>query len=125
MTGSNRRLVLQPRDRQLLKELATMRVIDREQAKVVAGFGSTTRANTRLLALTQANLLRRCFLGTTVGGTKALYMLSPQGAQALGLPLRAPRRQKDEVVIADFFIQHQLCINEIYCRLKYQPIPIQ
>ena len=35
-------------------ELAVMRVIDREQAKVVAGFGSTTRANARLLKLTRA-----------------------------------------------------------------------
>jgi protein involved in plasmid replication-relaxation len=125
MTGNNRRLVLQPRDRQLLEELATMRIIDREQAKIVAGFGSTTRANTRLLALTRAGLLRRCFLGTRAGGAKALYILSPQGAQALGVPLHGPRRQKDEVVIADFFIQHQLRVNEIYCRLKHQPIPIQ
>jgi hypothetical protein len=72
MTGNNKRLVLQPRDRRLLEELATMRVVDREQAKIVAGFGSTTRANTRLLALSRAGLLRRCFLGTTAGGSKAL-----------------------------------------------------
>ena len=38
-----------------------MRVIDREQAKCIAGFGSTTRVNIRLLALTRAGLLRRFY----------------------------------------------------------------
>jgi hypothetical protein len=97
--------------------------LDREQAKIVAGFGSTTRANTRLLELSRAGLLRRCFLGTTAGGTKALYILSPKGAQAVGVPFRGPHRRKDETLIADFFIEHQLCINEIYCSLKFRPIP--
>lgn len=124
MTGNNKRLVLQPRDRLLLEELATIRVVDREQAKIVAGFGSTTRVNTRLLALSRAGLLRRCFLGTRAGGTKALYMLSPKGAQAVGVPFRGPQRRNDEALIADFFVEHQLHINEIYCALKCQPIPI-
>ena len=48
MTGSNRGLVLQPRDRRLLEELAVMRVVDREQARIAAGFGSITRVNARL-----------------------------------------------------------------------------
>ena len=125
MTGNSRqRLVLQPRDRHLLEELATMRCIDREQAKLVARFGSTTRANARLLALTRAGLLRRCFLGTTAGATKALYMLSPKGAHAVGVPLRGPHRRKDEALIADFFIEHQLHVNDTYCTLKYRPIPV-
>lgn len=124
MTGNNRRLVLQPRDRRLLEELGIMRVIDREQAKIVAGFGSTTRANTRLLALTRTGLLRRCFLGTTAGGTKAVYMLTSKGAQAAGAPFRKLQRSNDEMLIADFFVQHQLHINEIYWRLKYRPISL-
>ena len=70
MTGSKplgakrRSVVVQPRDRRLLEELATMRVIDREQAKQAAGFTSTSRVNARLLALTGAGLLRRFFIGT-------------------------------------------------------------
>jgi hypothetical protein len=123
MTGNNRLLVLQPRDLRLLEELLTMRVVDREQAKLVAGFGSTTRANTRLLALCRADLLRRCFLGTLLGGAKAVYMLSPKGARVVGAEVRSFRRRRDEVVIADFFIQHQLHINELYCELKHRPIP--
>src|SRR5258708_7071125 len=115
-------LVIQERDRHLLQELAVMRVIDREQVKTVAGFGSTTRANSRLLALTSAGLLRRFFLGTTGAGQKALYALSPKGAQLVGVPLRAPRRRKDEALVADFVVQHQLIVNEIYCAVKYRPM---
>lgn len=123
MSGNDRHgLVVQARDRQLLEELAVMRVLDREQAKVVAGFRSTTRANARLLALTRAGLLRRFFLGTSGAGQKALYALSPKGAQLAQVPLRAPRRRKDEALVADFVVQHQLIVNEIYCAVKYQPI---
>ena len=123
MVGNNRRgLVIQARDRHLLEELGVMRVVDREQAKIVAPFGSTTRANARLLALTNAGLLQRSFLGTTGAGQKALYASTLKGAQLVGVPFRAPRRRKDEVLVADFVVQHQLIINEIYCALKYQPM---
>jgi Replication-relaxation len=126
MLGSNGKgVVLQDRDRHLLRELAVMRVIDREQAKCVAGFGSTTRANSRLLALTQAGLLRRFFQGTTAGGKKALYALSPAGAKLVEIPFRGPRRGDGETLVADFFVVHQLQVNEIYCTLKYQPLPVQ
>src|SRR5712692_9966610 len=82
MTGNNHKgIILQDRYRHLLRELAIMRVIDREQAKCVAGFGSTPRANSRLLGLTRAGLVRRFFLGTKAGGKKALYALSPAGAK--------------------------------------------
>jgi hypothetical protein len=120
MNGNERhRMVIQERDRHLLRELSVMRVIDREQAKVVAGFGSTTRANARLLSLTRAGLLRRFFLGTKAGGAKALYALSLKGARLVGVPESGPRRRQDEAVVADFFIQHQLATNEVYCSLKY------
>src|SRR6266849_5368834 len=112
-------MVIQERDRHLLRELAVMRVIDREQAKTVAGFGSTTRANARLLALTRAGLLRRFFLGTSGGGRKALYALSAKSAQLVDVPQRGPRRRKDESLATDFFVQHQLIVNEIYCALKH------
>jgi hypothetical protein len=121
MTGNNRKrgLVVQARDRNLMEELAIMRVVDREQAKTVAGFGSTTRANTRLLALTRAGLLRRFFLGNR----KSLYALSEKGALLAEVPLRGPRRRQDEILVADFFIEHQLAINSIYCALKFGRTP--
>lgn len=123
MIGNSRGLVLQPRDRHLLEELAIMRVADREQAKTVAGFGSTTRVNARLLRLTQAGLLKRFFMGTTAGGAKALYALSLKGARAVGVPLRGPQRRQDQAIIADFFVEHQIAINQLYCRLKFRTLP--
>src|ERR1039458_5972221 len=92
MNGNRHSMIVQPRDLQLLRELSVMRVLDREQAKIVAGFQSTTRANTRLLALTRAGLLRRFFLGSG-GGRKALYALSPKGAQLVGVPYRGLDRK--------------------------------
>jgi hypothetical protein len=120
-----RGMVIQERDRHLLRELSLMHVIDREQAKVVAGFGSTTRTNARLLMLTRAGLLHRMFIGTVAGGAKALYTLSEKGARLVGVSASGPRRRKDEAVVADFFIQHQLATNVVYCALKYaKPAPV-
>jgi hypothetical protein len=125
MPGNEYRgVVIQGRDRHLLNELAVMRVVDREQARIVTGFGSTTRVNTRLLALCRAGFLRRFFLGATAGGRKALYALSTRSAALLGIPVRGPRRRNDEVLIADFYISHQLAVNDIYCALKYGRGPL-
>jgi hypothetical protein len=124
MAGNDRKLfILQDRDVHLLRELAVMRVIDREQAKVVAGFHSTTRANARLLALTNAGFLRRFFWGSVGGARKALYALSLRGAQIAGVSYRRPRRGQNQVLAADSLAAHQLGINEIYCVLKYPLVP--
>jgi len=121
--GGKRGMMLQPRDLHLLRELSVMCVVDREQVKIVAGFGSTTRANARLLALTRTGLLKRFFLGSG-GGRKALYTLSPKGALAADVPCRGPRRPQDALLVADYFVGHQLAVNGIYCALKYGTIPI-
>ena len=116
-------MIVQPRDIAFLLELFIMLVVDREQAMIAAGFSSVARINTRLLALTRAGLLRRFFLG--YGGVhKALYALSAKGALLAGVPLRGPRRRQDEMLVADFSIQHQLRVNEVYCALKFKPIPV-
>lgn len=117
-------LVIQKRDRHLLRELALVRIIDREQAKVIAGFGSTTRANARLLALTRAGLLKRYFLGTRGPGQKALYGISRKAAAMVDVPYRGLQRRADEPIIADLFVLHQLVVNDLYCSLKYIPRPI-
>jgi hypothetical protein len=67
-------------------------------------------------------MLRRFFLGSG-GGRKALYALSPKGAQATQVPSRGPRRSQDTVLVADYFVGHQLAVNAIYCALKYGLIP--
>jgi len=123
--GNKRRgIVLQARDHKLLQELALTRVIDREQAKTIAGFGSTTRVNARLLALSRAGLLRRFFLGTTAGARKSLYALSRKGAELAGVQYRGPRLHNDEVLVANSFVQHELALNQIYCALKTTSAPI-
>lgn len=116
-------VVLQPRDEGLLRELSVMRVVDRNQAKLVAGFGSDTRTNVRLLQLTKGNYLRRFFWGTVGGARKALYSLAPRGAAIVGSPDRGPRRSRDQMLAADFFSLHQLEINEVYIAVKYKPLP--
>src|SRR5258708_7803247 len=117
-------MVIQDRDRHLLREVAMLRVMDREQAKLIAGFGSTTRANARLLALARAGLLKRFFLGTKGAGQKALYGISRKGALFVDVPYRGLQRRTDETLVADLFIEHQLLVNDVYCSLKYTPIPI-
>ena len=123
MAGTNR-MIVQPRDREFLKELSIVRVVDGAQAKIIAGFGSMSRTNKRLLKLTRAALLHRFFLGSG-GGRKALYSLSEKGAHFAGVPFRGLRRPKDTVIVADFFVEHQLAVNAIYCSVKFQTIPIE
>lgn len=123
--GNNvRGIVIQPRDRSLLQELSVMRIIDREQAKIVAGFRSTTRVNARLIALARAGLLRRFFLGATAGARKSLYALSRKGAELAEVQYRGPRLRNNELLVANSFVQHQLALNQIYCALKTSSIPI-
>lgn len=124
--AGNRRvgMVLQERDRRLLEELAVMRVADREQAQAAGGFGSVTRVNARLLALTRAGLLRRFFLGASGAGQKALYTLSAAGAQLIGASHRGLQRRKDESSMGGAFVEHQLALNGIYCALKFREIPV-
>jgi hypothetical protein len=123
MTGNKRvGIVVQERDRHLLRELGTMRVIDREQAQLVAGFHSIRRANDRLLNLTRGGFLRRIFVAAEGYGQKALYTLSPKGtalagARLAGLPLR------QTLFGASPFLLHRLAINEIYLTAKYRQLP--
>ncbi len=121
--AGNDRMILQERDRLFLRELAQMRVIDREQAEVVAGFGSVSRANRRLAKLVRAGLLRRFFLGSG-GGRRALYTLSEKGARAGGVSFRGINRPQGAVLVADFFVEHQLAVNAIYCAAKFRAIPM-
>ena len=106
MAGTKRVVILQPRDRLFLEELDTMRAMDRHQVTIVGGFRSPTRAKARLLALTQAGILRRTF----VGRNKPVYQTAFRSGSS-----REP---------SALFLEHQLAINEIYLALKYRPIPV-
>jgi protein involved in plasmid replication-relaxation len=125
MNGNNQRgIVIQPRDEHLLREIAAMRFVDREQTKLVAGFGSTTSANTRLLELYRAGLLRRFFQGTSAGGQKALYACSEKGAQLVGAPYTRLRYRNDELVVSTAFLAHLSWVNWVYCWARYTPCPL-
>jgi hypothetical protein len=114
-------IVLQERDRHLLSELGMMRIIDREATKLVAGFGSTTRANARLLKLTRAGLLRKFFTGTVASGRKAVYTLSPRGAETVQATFEGIKRPLDRLIVGDRFVEHQSAINDAYLAIKYGP----
>ena len=89
---------LQARDQQLLFHLGRVRIIDRFLAERLAPFGSTPRANARLLQLTRAGYLRRSFLGTINGGRRAVY----RRADTPGSRLRGAS------------LEHELVIAEMY-----------
>ena len=127
MSGNKRRraIVPQGRDLRLLRELSVMRVIDRAQAQLIAGFGTQQGASFRMLGLTEAGLVLRYNIGTAAGGQKALYLLSAIGAKAVGVPNRSPRRKSGMTVAVDIFARHQLAVNDIHCALKYKDIPVE
>ena len=102
------------------EELAVMRVIDREQAKIVAGFGSTTRANARLLALTRAGLLRRFFLGRRAQDERRSTPCPPKGHNSLAFHSAHRGGETTKRSLPISIVQHQLTVNEIYCALKYR-----
>jgi hypothetical protein len=117
MAGNKRTsIMLQERDLRLLEALDSMRVIDREQASVVAGFRSRTRANERLLALTQAGYLKRAF----VGRRQAVYWLGNK-------PLHQEKKRSDAPAVepASLFLRHQLEINRVQLLVQYSSIPVR
>ena len=115
MAGNNKTsLVLQERDLRLLEALETMRAVDREQTKVVGGFRSTTRANTRLLALTRAGFLRRAF----IGNRQAVYWLASTNRT------EASQRELSRREPTSLYLRHRLEINKVHLLLKYNTIPI-
>ena len=95
-----------------------MRIVDRETAKVVAGFQSTRRANCRLLQLTRAGFLRRFFVGSIAHGRKAVYTLSAKGANLVNARFGGIHRPSDRLVVGDRFVEHQSGINQIYLALN-------
>jgi hypothetical protein len=116
MTGSNN-IIIQPRDLKLLRTTALLRAIDREQARAIGGFRSTTRVNATMLRLVKAGLLNRFFLGVGPGTQKSIYTISRKGAALSGAAYRRFRRKNNGLYSGDIFLEHQLLLNEIYISL--------
>lgn len=114
MAGNSKNYVLTPRDLSLLRTIGMLLVIDREQARTIGGFGSITRVNTRLLALTRLGLLKRFFLAIGAGTKKAIYCLTEPGAAIADVPYRRVRTVAGSVVGMSLFLEHQLRLNDLY-----------
>src|SRR5882762_8549103 len=119
-----RPFVAQPRELHLLREASILRVFDREQAQLCAGFRSIARANSRLPRLVAHGLLKRFFLPTDKGGKKALYSMTRKGAALAQVSFAGLSRASDRVLVGDLFVAHQMHINDTSLELKYRPIPI-
>jgi len=119
MAGTKKRvIVVQPRDLQLMRAMTVMRLIDREQARVVAGFRSVTRANARLLLLFQAGYLRRTFVGSVGCGRKAIYALTTSGALLIGIEPAMLKQPVGNIRQGQLYYEHQLKLNQIYLQLR-------
>lgn len=116
-------VILQERDRHLIRELAIMRFVDIEQAKVVCGFGSYNRTHDRLSRLVVAGVLRRFYMATPAGGRTVLFCATPLAAELTGEQLRAPKRRSRHLLTADLFASHQMALNQVYLSFRYGSPP--
>jgi hypothetical protein len=112
------------RDLLLLRTLVLTRVLDGKQVKTIGGFSSVRRTNRRLLKLVRAGLLKRWFVGTAGGGQKALYGLSPHGANLIGETAQGliPWKQ-DALITSSQFLAHQLAVNAVFLLARFHPLP--
>jgi len=109
MSGVRQKLVrLEDRDRRLLEELEVMRLINRDQAKLIGGFTSIRRTNVRLLSLVRAGILKQVPLARG----------EPNGYMRSGMPV--PKKPGEPPTL---FARHQLAVGAIYLLVKYGPVP--
>jgi len=120
MNGTN--YLLMPRDLALLKEIAQLQVIDREQARTIGNFGSQTRLNYRLAALRSLGLLKQFFVGLGPGTKKAVFCLTRKGAQVARVPYRRTRVASASVLGFDPFLIHRIAIADIYVSVIHKPV---
>lgn len=123
MAGNKQSVIFTERERHLLRSLEQFRVVDREQAKVITRYRSTTRVNVHLLKLVRAGALKRCYLGIGPGTKKAVYCLSASGAQLVGVPHRRVRIESDTVIGSQLYLEHRFRINEVALDLSYRTKP--
>jgi Replication-relaxation len=117
--------IITARDLLLLRTLVLARVLNGEQVKTIGGFPSVRRTNRRLLKLVRAGLLKRWFVGTASGGQKALYGLSPRGANLIGETTRGLIPWKQDALITNSqFIAHQQAVNAVFIRARFHPLPV-
>ncbi|MBW2063309.1 MAG: replication-relaxation family protein [Deltaproteobacteria bacterium] len=112
------RLILQPRDRELIVTIYAFRFLTREQIQRLFGFNCIRRVNLRLRKLYDHQYLSRTFLPTIRGSAKALYYPGPKGvpiiAEELGKdPSLIKKKIKGISQLKEFFLAHALQLNEV------------
>ena len=107
-------LILQPRDRLLLRNLALLRLLDRRQIEQLAGFHSISRANVRLAKMRHAGLIARYFTATATGSRRSVYALTKRGAAEVHLPHVPLKWKPDSILLGNSFAAHQLALSNIY-----------
>jgi hypothetical protein len=124
MAGNRKRgAVVQARDLTLFREMGTLRVADREMAKLAAGFRSTTRVNERLLKLTRLGLLKRFFAPSENGGMKAIYGLTLKSAAMVDATSGDFQISAKGKISRSAFLEHQMAVNQIYLQAKFGAQP--
>jgi hypothetical protein len=111
-----------PRDLTLLKTIALLRVIDREQAKAIGSFNSATRLNYRLAALRSLGLMKQFFVGLGPGTKKAVFCLTKGGAQVAGVPYQRTRFASDATVGFDPFLIHRVAVGDVYVAVMHKAL---
>lgn len=112
------RLILQQRDREIIKSIYSFRILTRQQLQNLFRINSTRRANQRLRKLYDHKYLSRYYLPTIRGSAKAIYYLGPRGAaiiaDELGIDLNLVNRKlKSTSKLQELFLNHVLGLNDI------------
>ncbi len=76
-------VVLQPRDRQILRTVLRHRFLTREQLQRVIDWDCVTKINVRLRKLFDCNYLNRRFIPRADGSPPAVYSLGQSGVQVI------------------------------------------
>ncbi len=110
-------LVLQERDKKIIALCHDYHFLTLNQIRLLLGFGSQTRANTRLRKLFDNGYLSRRFLPVFQGRAKILCFLGSKGVELIseksGIdPLLVRQKRKQLLEIRNFSLPHYLLINE-------------
>jgi hypothetical protein len=111
-------MILQERDKEILKAVYQYRFLSSSQIKDMF-FGCTTRANTRLRILWENNLLERHYIRPLAfhGSDEAIHSIGKEGvdivSDILGVDREMVARVRDRYkTLKPLFIQHLLEIND-------------
>ena len=111
-------MILQPRDKEIIKTVYAFRVLSRQQLQKLLGIEGTRRINQRLRKLYDHKYLSRYFLPNIRGSGQAIYYLGSHGAalvaDELGVDLNViKRKQKATSRLHELFLSHALGLNDI------------